>query len=82
MSSRAVPARPVRPRACPLRRLGLALVAAAVWLTGCGLQRGAALSVHGRNSGDPTVLGHVERAIEAGEQALDNLDTRLENTIW
>jgi hypothetical protein len=60
----------------------LALLTAATLLAGCATRDDAAFNPYAPGNGDPTLLEHAEQAVDRVGEALDNLDARLENTVY
>lgn len=51
-------------------------------LAGCTVRNDPNFNPYARGGGDGTLMDRAEQAVEAGGQALDSLDARLENSVW
>ena len=51
-------------------------------LAGCSVRNDVGFNPYARNNGDPTVMERLEEVIGLGDEALDNLDARLDNAVW
>lgn len=59
------------------------MLTAVLALVGCSTRDDPAFNPYTPgNNGDPTLLEHAQQAVDRVGEALDNLDARLENTVY